>query len=652
MSGRADGYALKTDFPGGDRLKAGNAAQQCGLAATGRAQKAGNPPGFNAEADAIDDRVRSVTLDYLTEYKMRHGKRDRESCGWAEVALRVGRSDYVLSIIIPFPRKLPMKPAPFPLFLLVCAVVAALISLPVLSVLLNLASTGTGGVWQHLASTVLPEYVANTLLLCLGVGSGVIVVGAGTAWLTAMHDFPGRRFFEWALILPMAVPAYVLAYVYTDFLQFTGPLQTVLREFFGWQRSDYWFPDIRSLGGAIFLFVFVLYPYVYLLARTAFIDRAGGMLEAARTLGLGPWQRFVRVSLPLARPALAAGTALALMETLADYGAVSYFGVQTFTTGIYRAWFSLGDRVAAAQLAASLLGFVSLLLLTEQLTRGRARFHNTTVRNRPSTGRVLHGAPAALAVVACSLPLLAGFILPAGLLVQMGWEVGEAQFAGRFFQLVVNSFTLAGVTALLAVVLSLLLAYSARRSSTLIAELLNRLVGLGYAVPGSVIAVGVLIPLTRLDHWLIVFWQEWFGVNPGLLLTGGIAGLVYAYLVRFLAVALQSVSTSLGRITPSMDEAARSLGLKPGEVLHRVHLPLLRGSLLTAGLLVFVDVMKELPATLVMRPFNFDTLATRAYTLASDERLAEASVASLAIVVVGLLPMIVLSRQIAASRRG
>ena len=534
--------------------------------------------------------------------------------------------------------------------LILAAVVAGLIGLPVASVLAHVFDGGTSDVWRHLAATVLPEYVGNTLWLCLGVGAGTVAVGVSTAWLTAMHRFPGSRIFEWALVLPLAVPAYVLAYVYTDFLQFAGPVQSALREAFGWTRADYFFPEVRSLGGAIVLFVFVLYPYVYLTARVAFIERAGGMLEAARTLGLGPWRSFLRVSVPLARPAVAAGTVLALMETLADYGAVSYFGVQTFTTGIYRAWFSLGDRIAAAQLAAALLGFVIVLLLLEQTSRRRARFHDTTGRDRPRRGQPLRGVPAVLACAACLAPVVIGFLLPGGLLLRLALLEGDAQFGAPFIRLTRNSFILAGVTAAAAVGLAVLLAYGARLSKGKMPAALNRLVGLGYAVPGSVIAVGVLIPVTRLDHWLNQQWQDWFGVNPGLLLTGGIAALVYAYLVRFLAVALQTVGASLAKITPGMDESARSLGEGAGGVLRRVHLPVLRGSLLTAGLLVFVDVMKELPATLVMRPFNFDTLATQAYVLASDERLAEASTAALAIVAAGLLPVIVLSRQI--SRRG
>jgi len=535
--------------------------------------------------------------------------------------------------------------------LAISLLVALLAALPVASVGLNIFVGGTSATWSHLARTVLPAYILNSLWLCLGVGLGVALVGVATAWLTAMHDFPGRRFFEWALVLPLAMPAYVLAYVYTDFLQFVGPLQTALREAFGWKYGDYWFPDIRTLPGAILMFVFVLYPYVYLLVRAAFLERASGMLEAARTLGMGPWRAFFAVSLPLARPAIVAGVALALMETLADYGTVAYFGVNTFTTGIYRAWFSLGDRVAAAQLAAMLLSFVLFLLMAERISRGRARYHNTTGRNRPLAGAHLRGFAAFLAVATCLLPLLLGFVVPAALLFKMALAEGDIQFGERFLLLSRNSFLLAGVTALIGVLLALLMAYGARLSKSTLATGLNRLVGLGYAVPGAVIAVGVLIPVTRLDNWLSGQWEQWFGNNPGLLLTGGIAALVYAYLVRFLAVALHTVESSLAKITPNMDDAARCHWLGQVAVLRRVHTPLLRGSLLTAGLLVFVDVMKELPATLVMRPFNFDTLATQVYTLASDERLAEASTASLAIVAVGLLPLIALSRQVSRGRK-
>ena len=524
---------------------------------------------------------------------------------------------------------------------------ALLVALPIAAVGSFVLAGGSGNTWAHLAATVLPDYIVTTLWLCAGVGGGVSLLGVGSAWLVTRHEFAGRAAFEWALVLPLAMPAYVMAYTYTDLLQYVGPVQTALREAFGWRRADYFFPEVRSTGGAVLMFSLVLYPYVYLMARTAFIDRGGAMIEVARSLGLSPWAAFVRVSLPLARPAIAGGVALALMETLADFGTVSYFAVQTFTTGIYRAWFSLGDRVAAAQLAAVLLGFVVLVLVLERASRGRRRFADASLRRGASHRLPLRGGWGALAVLGCAVPLVGGFALPAGLLLRMALREGDAQLGERFVRLAGNSVLLAGLTALLAVLLALLIGYAARTHRGLAMRWAHRVAGLGYALPGSVIAVGVLIPVTRLDHALGALLQQVLGWQPGLLLTGSIAALVYACLVRYLTAALQAVDAGLARITPSMDQVARSLGHSPAQTLWRVHLPLLRGSALTAGLLVFIDVMKELPATLVMRPFNFDTLATQAYTLAADERLAEASTAALAIVVVGLLPMVVICRQIA-----
>ena len=528
--------------------------------------------------------------------------------------------------------------------------VAALVTLPIVSVASNLFSSGTVGTWSHLAATVLPEYITTTLLLCLGAGSGALLFGVGAAWLVTHFEFRLRRTFEWALVLPLAMPAYVMAYTYTDLLQYSGPVQSWLRGVTGWSRADYLFPDVRSLGGAMLMFAAALYPYVYLIVRTAFLERGSAAIEAGRSLGLTPWRSFRRISLPMARPAIAAGVALVLMETLADYGAVSYFGVQTFTTGIYRAWFSLGDRAAAAQLAMCLLGVVLLVLLLERLSRGRARFGSSGVRRTAPRGVPLAGWHAALAMAACALPLVAGFVLPGVVLLQMAFSGGDAQFGPRFAALARNSFVVSALTALLAVMLALLVAYARRLDRGVLARATHALSGMGYALPGSVIAVGVLIPVARLDNLLAQWLRQSFGWEVGLLLTGSIAALVFACVVRFLAAALQTVDSALLRITPHMDDAARSLGLTPARTLARVHAPLLRRGLLTAALLVFIDVMKELPATLVMRPFNFDTLATQAYTLASDERLAEASTASLAIVAVGMLPLVVICRQIAKER--
>jgi iron(III) transport system permease protein len=529
--------------------------------------------------------------------------------------------------------------------------IGALCALPVVSVFVNLFAEGTPGIWGHLAGTVLPQYVTNTLLLMVGVGAGVIALGVGTAWLTAMHDFPGRRVFEWALILPLAIPAYVIAFVYTDFLQFVGPVQTGLREFMGWTKADYWFPDVRSLGGAIAMFILVLYPYVYLLGRATFLERSASLLEVGRTLGVGSPGVFFRVALPLARPAIVAGTALALMEAIADFGTVSYFGVPTFTTGIYQAWFSMGERVVAAQLAAVLLGFVILVLLLERTSRGRKRFHETSQRGRPPARRRLAGFNAAGATALCFSAVALGFLLPAGLLLEMAVIDGDIQFGSRFIQLALNSVTLAAITSALLVVLAVLMAYNARLNPGVVSVGLSRLVGLGYAIPGLVIAVGTLIPLAWLDNTLATWLKATFGISPGLLLTGGITALVLAYVVRFFSIGLQTVDAALLKVRPSMDDAARSLGCGPAETLTRIHVPILSRGLFTAALLVFVEVMKELPATLVMRPFNFDTLATQVYNLAHDERLSEAATAALVIVAAGLVPLIVVSRGIARIRR-
>ncbi len=529
-------------------------------------------------------------------------------------------------------------------------VVAVLIAVPIFAVLWNLLTPGQGTL-QHLAATVLPEYIANTLWLVGGVAAMVMFGGVAAAWLVTMCSFPGRRIFEWALILPLAMPAYIMAYAYTDFLQFTGPAQTWLRAITGWQAREYWFPEIRSVGGATAMLGLVLYPYVYLVVRAAFLGQSIGIIEVGRTLGYGPWAGFFRIALPLARPAIAAGVALALMETLADFGTVSYFAVPTFTTGIYRAWLSMGDRVAAAQLSALLLGCVALILLLERSGRARARYHHSDGRKWPARYE-LRGARACLAALICSMPLVFGFLLPTALLLHMSLLGSGAELGQRFMQLVLNSFTLAGVTAVVAVGVALLMAYAVRLRPSRLALAANRVAGVGYAIPGAVIAIGILVPVAQFDNALDAWMRENAGISTGLLLTGSIVALVYAYLVRFLAVALQTVDAGMARITPSMDDAARSLGSGPAATLLRVHGPMMRGSLLTAALLVFVDVMKELPATLVMRPFNFDTLAVRAYTLAADERLAEASVAALTIVLVSLLPLLVLSRSIAVSGRG
>jgi len=529
--------------------------------------------------------------------------------------------------------------------------VALVLALPVL-VIFGHVFLPTGDVWTHLRQTMLGEYVTNSLALLFGVGIGVLVIGVPVAWLVSVCEFPGRRIFQWALMLPLAMPAYIIAYTYTGMLDFTGPVQVLIRDLTGLGYGQYWFPEIRSLTGAMLMLTLVLYPYVYLLTRAAFLEQSVCVLEVSRTLGSGPYAGFFRVALPLARPAVIAGLTLALMEVLADYGTVAYFGIATFTTGIFRTWYGLADPAAAAQLAAVLLSFVFVLILLERWSRMRARFHHTSSRYSNLPRYQLRGWKATAAVTACLLPILFGFLIPA---VQL--TIWAAQTTGHwvnpaFAQLVFNTFYLAALAAVIAVALALVLAYARRMQGGFITGLAVRVAGLGYAVPGTVIAIGVMLPFAWFDNALDAFMRAQFGISTGLLLSGTLAALLFAYAVRFLAVSLQTVEAGLGKIKPSMDDAARSLGMRPLGTLTRVHLPIMRGTLLTALLLVFVDVLKELPATLILRPFDFNTLAVRAFELAGDERLAESSSAALAIVLVGLLPVILLSLTIERSRPG
>ncbi len=537
-----------------------------------------------------------------------------------------------------------VRPAPT-----LVVLVASLLALPML-VVVGFVFVPAGEVWEHLAGTVLTDYISNSLLLMLGVAFGTVVGGVGTAWLTSMCRFPGRGVFEWALLLPMAMPAYIIAYTYTGMLDFAGPVQTMIRDLTGWGWGDYWFPQIRSLPGAAVMLSLVLYPYVYLLSRAAFLSQSLCVLDVSRTLGNGPWRTFLVVALPLARPAIVAGLSLALMETLADYGTVQYFGVSTFTTGIFRTWFGLGSPAAAAQLSALLLGFVFALILLERTSRGQARYHDTSQRQQTIRRLQLTGWRALAAFGFCMAPLSLGFLLPAGQLTVWSVTVAEQRLDAEFARLALNSLGLAAAAALIALALGLLLGYGRRLLPTRLVRTAVRSAGMGYAVPGTVIAVGVMIPFAWIDNSIDSWMRASFGVSTGLLLSGSLVALIFAYLVRFLAVSLQTVESGLGKIRPSMDEAGRSMGLQPAQVLRRIHMPMLQGSLLTAVLLVFVDVLKELPATLILRPFNFNTLAVRAYELASDERLADSGPAALTIVAAGLIPVIILSRSITRSR--
>ena len=529
--------------------------------------------------------------------------------------------------------------------------IAVLVAVPVAAVV-YLAFRPEENIWPHLASTVLPGYLRNTLALLAGVGLAVLLTGVSSAWLVTMCRVPGRRLFEWLLLLPMAVPAYVIAYVYTDLLEYAGPVQGALRALFGWHSAaEYWFPSVRSLGGAIMLMGLVLYPYVYLLARTAFLEQSMSTLEAARVLGRGPWRTFFTVALPIARPAIAIGLALALMETLNDFGTVDYFAVRTLTAGIYDVWLGMNNLGGAAQIASVMLLFVVALIGLERFGRRRKRFHQSADRLQQLPEYPLNGWRKVAAVTVCAVPVVAGFVIPAAVLLVHAVRNFEQSFGPAFRGYVLNSLMVSSLAAGGALVLALTVAYGKRlrggRGATAVA---TEVASLGYAVPGAVLAIGVIVPSAALDNAVDAFMRAHFGISTGLLLSGTIVVVVAAYLVRFMAVAVGAVESSLVKVTPSMDMAARSLGHTPLQTLARFHLPLIRGGMLTAVLLVFVDCMKELPATLILRPFNFDTLATHVYQFASDELIERASLGALMIVLAGLLPVILLSRTLSATR--
>ncbi len=531
-------------------------------------------------------------------------------------------------------------------------VIASIAVTPVAAVIF-IGLAPIGDIWEHLVSTVLTLYISTTLMLMIGVGAGTLVIGVGTAWLVSMCRFPGKRMFEWALLLPMAMPAYVIAYVYTDILEYAGPIQGLLRETFDWTtRRDYWFPEVRSLGGAISMMTLVFYPYVYLLSRAAFMEQSICVLEASRVLGRGPVRSFFSVALPLARPAIIIGVSMALMETLNDFGTVDFFAVSSFTQGIYDVWLNMNSVAGAARLASILLVFVIVLVGLERFARRKQRFHHTTTRYRALPGYRLEGTRRILAILACALPVVLGFVLPSMVLGGYSLIYFETAMNPEFLGYALNSLMLSSLAAVLAVVIGVFMAYGVRLRNERVLKVMVRLASLGYAVPGAVLAVGVLVTLGAIDNGIDGFMRDTFGISTGLLLSGSITAVTFGYLVRFLALSFGTVEASLGKITPSMDGAARSLGHGAFSTLRRVHLPLIRGSMLTAAMLVFVDSMKELPLTVILRPFNFHTLATFVHQYASDEQLGEASLAALSIVGFGVLPVIVLSIAVARSRPG
>ena len=481
-------------------------------------------------------------------------------------------------------------------------------------VVLTRVGADSGGLWEHLASTVLPRYLHNTLWLVVGVSVLSVLLGVSSAWLVTVCRFPGRSFFRWALLLPLA--------------------------------GDYWFPAVRSLPGAIAVLALCLYPYVYLASRAAFTEQSVCLLEAGRTLGLDRWRSFFRLGLPLARPSIAAGTALVLMETLAEFGAVHYFAVDTFATGIYRAFTLPNDfaLVAAAQLSTCLLVLALVLLAFEAYARRAARYHPMSSRYRTVTSWRLEGGWAAAASAVCALPVTFGFALPFFLFVWKSRVAGDARAREVFIEYGTNSFVLAAAASGIAVLLALAMTLCRRIERSRVVDACARWAGTGYAIPGGVIAIGILVVVAWVDRRLAAIRRLLFGGSGGLLLSGSPAAMLYGYQTRFLAVALQLLRAGMSRIRPSFEDAGRTLGATPWQLLRRLHFPLLRTTLLAAVILVFVDVIKELPATLILRPFGYETLAVRVYQLASDERLSEASTGALAMVVLGMLPVAFLSR--------
>jgi len=540
--------------------------------------------------------------------------------------------------------RLPRDPWP-----LAAGGVALVVATPILVVVSSLV-TPSLDIWSHLWQTQLLELIWNTLTLSFGVGGGVVLLGTGLAWLVTMYRFPGRAVFEWLLILPLAVPAYVIGFVYRGLFDYTGPVQSGLRRVLG---PGIWFPDIASFGGVVLVMTLVFYPYVYLLARTAFLEQSETTLEAARALGARRTAVFWRVALPLARPSIMAGLSLAVMEALADFGTVAIYGYNTFTVAIYRVWFGLFNRQAATELASMLLLFTLAIFVAERALRGRARFYQTERKAHSPAPTMLTGWRAWAASGAAGAVVGVSFLLPVTQLVI--WTVTGLtgpDFDDRYPGFMVNTVTLGALAAILAVGAAVLVAYGLRLSRSRIVATCARIASMGYALPGSVIAVGVLGPLAFVDHGLDALLRHTAGISSGLLLTGSMGGLVFAYLVRFLAVSVQTVEASLVKVTPSMDMAGRSLGLSPGGVLRRIHLPLIRGGLCTGAILVFVDVIKEMPATLLLRPFGYETLAVRIWQFTSESFWEAAALPALTIVAAGMLPVLILARSSVRSRQG
>lgn len=530
--------------------------------------------------------------------------------------------------------------------------ISLIVTAPLVSILV-LAMESSGNTWPHLLSTVLPSATLTTILLMLGVGIVTLTVGAGTAWLVTMYRFPGRAIFEWLLLIPLAMPTYIIAFCYLELFDYSGLAQTTLRSVFGWRNAaDYWFPDIRSLGGAIFVMSFVLYPYVYLTARASFLQQSVCALEVSRTLGRTAWGAFRTVALPLARPALAAGVTLALMECLNDIGAVEFLGVQMLTVSVYTTWLERSSLPGAAQISTVMLLFVFALLTAERTARRRRKYHHTTDKYRLLPEEEFSPMGRLLAFLACAAPITIGFALPVSVLLDSAIaDLGESLNVD-LLRAALHSLSLALAAAAVAVIFGIVLTYAARATRSKLVHAATGLAGIGYAVPGTVLAVGILAPLAGFDNALDAAMEDMFGIRTGLLLSGSAFAIIMACTVRFLAVSIGTIDAGLNKTSRSLDAASRTLGVTVTQTLWRVHLPILTPVLGAAALLVFVDSMKELPATLLLRPFDFETLATHVYALASLDQFEEAAFSALAIVAIGLAPVILIHRAIAGGRPG
>lgn len=524
--------------------------------------------------------------------------------------------------------------------------IAFFVALPIFSVVF-LALFPEENAWPHLISTVLPTYLKNTAILMIGVGGLSLLVGTGAAWLISMYDFPGKRWLSWGLLLPFAVPAYVIAYVYTDLLEFAGPIQSTLRDIMGWTSSkDYWFPSIRSMGGAIIMMSLVLYPYIYMLARAAFLEQSVSLYRVSRSLGTTPLGFFFRVSLPIARPALAVGLSLVLMETLNDFGTVDYFAVRTLTAGLYDTWLNMSNLGGAAQIAVLMVFVVVVLISLERYSRRKQKQYHSRNQGDPIPTTLLTGLRGYTASLLIFLPIFLGFVIPFIILGKYAFDNFAVSWDSKFLNYAFNSFALASSAAFITLILGIILTYTNRLNAKPGTKLMVGISSLGYAIPGAVLAVGIIIPFATIDNLVDGWMRDYFNFSSGLILSGTAFAIIFSYSVRFLAVASGSVESSLSKVTPNMDMAARSLGLTQFQTLIKVHLPIIKKGALTGMLVVFVDCLKELPATLILRPFNFETLATQVYQFASDELIEQSALSALIIVLVGIIPIILLDKSI------